>query len=288
MKAAFIINPISGTRSKKGLPEIVKNVAQKNGIDVSIVFTERAGHGISIAKELVAQHFDRIIAVGGDGTINEIGSQLIGTQSSLGIIPLGSGNGLARHLHISMNASKAIEAALQEEPQLIDTASINGKVYLCTAGVGFDALISNKFAAAGSRGLRTYAQISIKEYFNYTPQTYKITIDGVTYSREAFLITVANAAQYGNNAYIAPKASIQDGLLDVVVVSPFPLIESPTFAARMFLKTIDASKYTECFTGHNITIERQHDDYVHFDGEPDTMPATLNFKIVPASLSVIF
>ncbi|WP_320054165.1 diacylglycerol kinase family lipid kinase [uncultured Acetobacteroides sp.] len=288
MKVAFIINPISGGKDKAKLPEIINNTASNNHIQADIVYTARANHAAELARELMADGYSRIVAVGGDGTINEVARELVGKDAELAIIPQGSGNGLARHLGIPLTAPKAVEVALLHPSQRVDAAYINGVAFFCTAGVGFDALIGNRFAEAGSRGLTTYAKVAIKEFFGYKPKAYTITVDGQRYSRSAFLITVANASQYGNNAYIAPQADLQDGILDVVVVTKLPLISGPAFAAKMFLKKIESSQYVEIIRGRNITIEREEEDYIHFDGEPGRMGKTLEISVQPSSLKVVF
>ncbi len=287
-KIAFIINPISGAKDKCQLPDIINSIAAGKGIKVDIRYTERPNHAAEVTRELIANGYTRIVAVGGDGTINEIARELIGKDAEMAIIPQGSGNGLARHLRIPLSPQKAVEVALSNASQLIDTASINGTAFFCTAGVGFDALIGNRFAEAKSRGFSTYATITTKEFFSYSPQKYTITVDGVAYTRSAFLITVANASQYGNNAYIAPQADLQDGILDVVVVAKVPLIAGPLFAAKMFLKKIESSQFVETFKGKSITIEREKEDYIHFDGEPGRMGKKMDISILPLSLKVVF
>lgn len=287
-KVAFIINPISGAKDKSKLPELINTTAQAKGVLADIFYTERPNHAAELASELVANGYTRVVAVGGDGTINEVARELVNKEAELAIIPQGSGNGLARHLAIPLVPQKAVEVALTHASQPIDTATINGAPFFCTAGVGFDALIGNRFAESESRGFRTYATIATKEFLSYKPQKYTITVDGVKYSRKAFLITVANASQYGNNAYIAPQADLQDGILDVVVITRLPLIVGPLFAARMFLKKIETSQYVEIIKGKQITIERDKEDYIHFDGEPGKMGKKLEITVLPSSLKVVF
>jgi diacylglycerol kinase (ATP) len=287
-KIAFIINPISGAKDKAKLPGIITKIAAAKNMPVTIEYTSRPNHAAELTRELVAAGYDRIVAVGGDGTINEVARELVNQEAEMGIIPQGSGNGLARHLGIPLAPSKAVEVAIANAAQPIDTATINGVAFFCTAGVGFDALIGNRFAEAGSRGLTTYAKVAIKEFFGYKPKAYTITVDGQKYARRAFLITIANASQYGNNAYIAPQADLQDGILDVVVISKLPLLAGPVFAAKMFLRKIETSPFVEVFKGKSITIEREAEDYIHFDGEPGRMGPTLEVTLHPLSLKVVF
>lgn len=288
-RVAFIINPISGAKNKSHLPAQIKSLAASHKIAVDIFFTEQVNHASELTQELIEKGYQRIVAVGGDGTINEVASQLVDQKVELGIVPQGSGNGLARHLKIPMNTKKAILAALTHSSECIDAAYINNTPFFCTAGVGFDALIGNKFAESKSRGLKTYAAISTKEFMRYKPQQYKIEVDGKEYAREAFLITVANASQYGNNAYIAPSAELQDGLLNVVIVSHLSLAAGPMFAIRMFTKMLESSRKVETFTGKVIRVTREVDnDYIHYDGEPGRMGKVLEFRVKPSSLKVVF
>lgn len=288
LKVAFIINPISGAKNKNYLPALIKETAESLNVSADIYFTEYANHAAILTQELVNKGYNRIVAVGGDGTINEVGKELINSTAELAIIPQGSGNGLARHLLIPLSAEKAVKLALSNQSEAIDTAFINNKPFFCTAGVGFDALIGNKFAESKSRGFSTYATIATKEFIRYKPQTYKITVDGIEYTREAFLITIANASQYGNNAFIAPQAQLQDGILDIAIVSEIPVIAGPFFAAKMFLKELESSRYVEYFKGESIQIDRIAEDYIHYDGEPGRMGAHLDLRILPASLKVVF
>lgn len=287
-KVAFIINPISGAKDKSRLPELIRTTARAKGVLADIIYTERPNHAAELARELVANGYTRIVAVGGDGTINEVARELVNTDAELAIVPQGSGNGLARHLAIPLAPQKAVEVALTNPAQPIDTATINGSPFFCTAGVGFDALIGNRFAESESRGFRTYATIATKEFLSYKPQKYTITVDGVEYARKAFLVTVANASQYGNNAYIAPQADLQDGILDVVIVTRLPLVLGPLFAARMFLKKIETSQFVEIIKGKQITIERNREDFIHYDGEPGRMGKKLQITVLPSSLKVVF
>lgn len=287
-RIAFIINPISGAKDKTKLPKLIEQIAQKLGASIEIRYTECSGHAAELTRELCSEGFNRIVAVGGDGTINEVAKVLVGTNVELGIVPQGSGNGLARHLRIPMTPRKSIEVAISHRSEAIDTAYINQTAFFCTAGVGFDALIGNRFAESKSRGLKTYATIATKEFLSYKPKKYKLDIDGENVECKAFLITIANASQYGNNAYIAPQADLQDGILDVVIVNKLPLLLGPLFAMRLFLKKIERSRFVKCYRGRNITIVREGRDYIHYDGEPGTMDSKLELSITPRSLRVVF
>jgi len=286
MKTLYIINPISGKGRGKAVPDILNN-QNKKVHNYKIVFTKFAGEAREIALTYIAKGYKNIVAVGGDGTVNEVASAVADTPAAMGIIPLGSGNGLARHLGLPLDAEKAIQVIQKEHNIPMDMGKINEHRFFCTAGVGFDAHIGHVFAQASSRGFNTYLKATLKEYTHYKPQTYTITIDGKQITRKAFLITVANASQYGNNAYIAPQASINDGVFQVVIMHPFPLIAAPKLGLDLFRKKIHTSKYIETYTGKEIYIERPEAGVIHFDGEPAMEQASLHFSIHPQKLRML-
>ena len=287
-KIAFIINPVSGTANKSGVLKYIGQVfGNMEQHDLQIHTTRSAGDGYEIAKNYAEEGINFVIAVGGDGTVNEIARGLMGSKTALGIVPLGSGNGLARHLQIPLNYKKAIDVIALKKIQSIDVAQVDERVFFCTAGIGFDALIGNRFNASSKRGLQTYLRVAAKEILGYEPQEYQLTIDGKTITRTAFLITFANASQWGNNVYIAPHAISSDGLLDVVVWREFPLIVAPWIFSQLLTKTFDKAPYVETFRGKNITVKRKLPDYVHFDGDSCIMDRELKIKIIPLALKVL-
>lgn len=286
-KTLIIINPASGTKSKKELAKLFNMYLDHSQYDFSIEYTSRPGHATRLAQSAVLEAYKNVIAVGGDGTINEIARALIHTETALGIIPAGSGNGLARHLGIPLNPIKAINVLNNFSTNCIDSASINGEPFFCTAGVGFDAHIGHKFSKAESRGLKSYVKISIKEFFRYSPHTYSIQLPDKCIKQEAFLVTFANTNQYGNNAFIAPKANIRDGLLDLCILKPFPVYLAPLIGMQLFTSRMHRSKYMSTAKFTELVIERTAEGPVHLDGEPFTMPPRLMVKCVPQSLNVL-
>ena len=228
------------------------------------------------------------MAVGGDGTVNEIAKALINTDAIMAIIPVGSGNGLARHLRIPLQPRKALELINKQKYQAIDCGLINNMPFFCTCGVGFDALIGEKFAQCKGRGLFNYVKTTITEYFNYKPEIYQITIDNEqNLNIPAFLITFANASQYGNNAYIAPNADICDGKLDMCILSPFKLYQAPGIGIQLFAKNINKSSLMQIERASNISLERASEGVVHFDGEPCRMGKKLEISLIDKCLNVI-
>ncbi|GAA4334209.1 diacylglycerol kinase family lipid kinase [Mucilaginibacter gynuensis] len=286
-KALFIINPISGGKKKDGVPELIQKHLDSAVFDATFVFSSGVSDARKLAKENLGG-FDVVVAVGGDGTINEVASAIVGSDAILGIIPYGSGNGLARFLGIPMDAAKAIETLNKAQFEVIDSANMNGKPFFNMAGMGFDAHISDVFAhGSKKRGFYSYFKSSVHEILNYKPQTYHIEVDGEAYEREAFMLSFANSSQYGNNAHISPKASVQDGLLDVCVVKPFPLYRFPELGLRMFSKTTDQSSYVEIIKGKRIHVKRKDSGPAHLDGEPQIMGTDAEINIIPQSLKVI-
>ena len=244
----FIVNPISGTQEKEQIIALINEYLDIDKYTFQIIYTQYAGHAEEIAAQCAEDSHFAVVAVGGDGTVNEVARALTHTHTALGIIPCGSGNGLARHLQISMQPRKAIEAINEGIIERIDYGTINRRKFFCTCGVGFDAFVSLKFAEAGKRGLNTYIEQSLNASLNYKPETYKLTIDGnETEIYQAFLIACGNAAQYGNNAYIAPKATLTDGLLDVTILNPFTPLDVPSLALQLFTKTIDQNSHIKTF-----------------------------------------
>jgi len=282
----FIINPVSGTTKKKNIPKLIEDVFGNSDIEVIIRETEYAGHAKEIAAELSALGNTEIIAVGGDGTINEVVNGIKNSGAIFGIIPSGSGNGLARHLGISMRAKNALELIKLGYTQQIDLMKINGEYSANVSGVGYDALVAHKFQNSKTRGFLSYAQISMNEFFKYQPQTYQITIDGKEIEREAFLISFANSSQFGNNAFIAPKASLTDGLIDVCILKPFPVIATAIVFERVMAKTINNSKFMEIIQGKKIVVKNAAKIY-HLDGDSRESEDNLEIEICAGILKLI-
>ncbi len=283
----FIINPIAGGKQKQNIPALIDANLDKTKFNPNFSFTEYVGHAAEIAAEAANKNFDVVVAVGGDGTINEIASVVMKYNKVLGIIPLGSGNGLARFLKIPMNTVGAIRVINGMHIMQIDTARFNDKCYFNMAGMGFDAHISAIFAGRKERGLAGYVKLGLKEMLSYKPEIYRIQVDGREYKREAFVVSIANSSQYGNNTYISPEASVTDGLLDVCIVKSFPLYRLPLLAYAMIRGITHRSDMVEIIQGKDIHISRAHDAAIHIDGEPLPMGKEIAISIVPLSLKII-
>jgi len=285
-KVLFIINPVAGGKRKDAVPGLIQQHLDAAKFEYTIVYTT----GVAHARELSAAGVGKytiIIAVGGDGTVNEVASALVGAGSIFGVIPFGSGNGLSRFLGIPMDIENAIKNINAGRVEAIDTGLMNGRHFFNMAGMGFDAHISEVFSHDKKRGFWAYIKSSFQEVTNYKSEIYQLNIDGRAYERQAFMLSFANSSQYGNNAHISPRASVQDGLLDVCVVKPFPLYKFIIMGLRMFSKTAHKSPYVEIIQGRDIMVTRKKAGPVHLDGEPQLMGDSVAIKILPASLKLI-
>lgn len=286
-KIAFIINPISGTGKKEDLATLILRELDATLFEPEIVFTKFRGNGTDLAKSYVDKGFNYVVAVGGDGTVNEVAQALVHTDCSLGIIPIGSGNGLARHLEIPMNTQKAIQQLNHSEPILMDYGIVNDKPFFCTCGTGFDAYVSTEFAKGKKRGIMSYIEKIITGYFSYKSQNYHLLGEGIDLNAKAFVLTFANASQWGNNAYIAPLASVQDGKMDISIMSNFPIIAIPTLALQLFAKTIDKDLFMTTLRSEQITLFREESGPFHYDGEPYEEGTEIHVKTIQDGLKVL-
>ena len=286
-KIIFIVNPISGTQNKKLILSLVEENIDRQKYEFEIIKTEYAGHAVEIAAKAASDHVGIVVAIGGDGTINEIARSLIHTPTALGIIPCGSGNGLARHLQIPLDIKGAIDVINEGNLSCIDYGRINNYPFFCTCGVGFDAFVSLKFANSGKRGLLTYLENTLHESLNYKPETYELENEDGTRKHKAFLIACANASQYGNNAYIAPQASLKDGLMDVTILEPFTVLDVPTLAFQLFNKTIDQNSRIKTFKTKKIRITRSKPGVIHYDGDPVMTGENIEVEIFAKGLMVV-
>lgn len=283
----FIVNPISGTTDKTKIVELIPEYMEAKRFDVKIWYTEFKGHAALVARQAVEENIKVVVAVGGDGTVNEVARCLIHTQTALGIIPCGSGNGLARHLFIPMNPEGALQVLSTCDIEALDYGMINDTPFFCTCGMGFDAFVSSKFAKSERRGLLTYIENTLREGLRYKPDTYEIEIDGETQHYKAFLIACANASQYGNNVYIAPQASMVDGLMDVTIMEPFTMLEAPQIAIQLFNKTIDKNSRIRTFKCKSMRIHRSNPGVIHFDGDPKDEGTDVEVRLVPKGIHMV-
>jgi len=289
MKILFIINPIAGTKKNiKDLENLINKTIDKNKFELIIEYTKYAFHGTEIAEQAVKNKIDIVVAVGGDGTINEISKALVNTDTFFAVIPKGSGNGLARYLKIPMNTKKAIKLINKVNVKKIDTAKINNKYFINIAGVGFDAHISYLFANYGKRGFLSYVKLILKEFKKYKAEKYTIIANNKKQNIDAFLISFANSSQFGNEAHIAPLAEIDDGFIDIIVLKKFPLSKSMQIASMLYTKTLHKSKYYQLIRTNKAEIMCKNKVKGHIDGEPVLFEKTINIEILEKSLNVLY
>jgi len=290
--AAVIINPIAGgarVGRGAGRAELAVGIAARRGAAVEVFVTERAGHARDLARAAVSRGVGRVVVWGGDGTVNEVASALAFSAAPMGIVPAGSGNGLARALGLPADPVRALERALDGRARTIDTGEIEGRLFVNVAGVGFDAAVASRFAAPSNtrRGLGAYAWLTARTLLDYRPSTYTVVADGAGLRARALLVTLANGSEFGNRIRIAPAARIDDGRLDVIVVEEQSRLG--TLGQLPFLLTgrIDRSRLWSSRLAGEVRIEGDGPLAFHADGEPAIGGKTLHARILPRALRVI-
>lgn len=284
----FIVNPASGySRSRSSeIEQLIEEHLDKTMFISGVVFSQAPGQLQTLSREAAEQGIDIVVAVGGDGSVNEVAKGLTGSDATLGIIPMGSGNGLARYLNIPMDVARAIEVLNSGKTMLMDTISINDDQFVSIAGVGFDALVADKFAQAGTRGFLTYFRIAIGAYPFYRPKKYILKIDGEIVKRRALFISFANSDQFGYNTIIAPGADITDGFMDVCIVQKVPMFKAPMIAHLLLAKKIDQSSYVEIIKAKQVFLRRRKNEIINIDGEPMLLSRDLSLKVNHLALRV--
>lgn len=285
----FIINPISGVRnsSKETIENIIEESLDTARFSWECIYSKSADHVEELSREAAQQSVDIIAAVGGDGTANRTIKGLIGSNSIFALIPSGSGNGLARHLNISLELHKSISLINDLNTRLIDTVSLNDNMFASIAGVGFDALVAKKFSKSEKRGFFSYFHIALRAYPTYRPRKYRMQIDGVPVTRKALFVSFANSNQFGYNTIIAPDAEIDDGFVDVCIVKKVPFIEAPYILGLLWRNKLDNSGYLEIIKAKEVMIKRNKNKVVNLDGEPIKAGKNLHIKVNPSTLRIL-
>jgi len=286
-KIRILINPIAG----HGLAPRIAKMVDASGLNdnylVDTQTTEYSGHAIELTKDAVNNDYDIVIAVGGDGTVNEVGSALVGTNTALGIIPAGSGNGLARHLGMNLNPMKGLKQLTSAKIVSIDSLKINGRFAVNVSGFGFDGYVAWLFNKSKKRGLSTYTKIGVQEYFRYPPADFILNIDGLDYTHTATMLVIANATQFGNAAIIAPLADLEDGLLDLVLVNRPGIFHLPQMFFRLFNGTLKDNKYLKTHHCKKFTATASRPLHIHIDGEALDPISKIEVEIIPSSLKIL-
>ncbi len=287
-KIVFIINPISGTGKQYGIEKKIKQYLDHKKFKSRIYYSEYAGHLTKKTQKAISKEFDYIVSVGGDGSINEVFQNLVGYDNVMGILPTGSGNGLARHLNIPLNLKKAIQLFNSHSILKIDTAEINQHPFVSIAGVGYDAFVAKLFDEAKNRGFWSYFKIVLSSYFHYKEKEYRISInDGETKSIKAFMVCFANSNQFGNNVQIAPQANINDGFIDVCIVKKIPIWAIPFTTFLLVTKKLEKSRYYRAFKAEKLKLHSTENLQVNIDGDPKQLGDTIELIVRPSSLNIV-
>jgi diacylglycerol kinase (ATP) len=285
-KVLFIINRFSGTGFQPQVEGRMIDVCRANDTECTIEYTQSRGHATELARQASANNFDFVVAVGGDGTVNEVAQGLIGTNLPMGIIPKGSGNGLARHLGIPISVPLSLARLFESNVVAMDTFTVNGKLSLNVSGIGFDGHIANLFGETAKRGLGGYVKLTVNEFFQFKEFEAQLRIGSETITRTAFVMAIANSSQYGNNARIAPLASVCDGILHISVLKKVPAYRLD-FVYSFFTGRIHRSDYCEVLEAKNLTITTNKSMAYHVDGEPSGVADRFEIKLQPGNLKML-
>jgi YegS/Rv2252/BmrU family lipid kinase len=283
LRVRFIRNPRAG-RGLRGFTRQLKRHLSRDAVDYEVAWTRGRGDAEVLAREAAAQGYDVVVAIGGDGTVNEVGRGLLGSETSLAIIPTGSGNGFARHLRIPLSVPEALRRLNRPSYRRIDVGRINGHPFFCTAGLGFDAHVSKCFAESTRRGLMTYVRLALQEYGSYQPRPIRLDIDGDASDAKCYVLAFANAAQYGNNAMIAPLADISDGLLDLCLIEAMPVRRALRVAAGLAFGDLPKSRAATYHKSQQISVTTPEPLGFHVDG--DYMGEARRFDVTVAPLAI--
>jgi len=281
MKIRFIINPISGTGKQKGIEEYIT----KHLENFEIIYTKKVGDATRISKEAANENIDAVIAVGGDGTVNECLKGLVNTNTALGVIPCGSGNGFAYHIGMDRTIKKAVKQLKKTQIKHIDTCTANGVPFVNVSGIGFDAHIANLFLTLTERGFINYVKLVLRE-LRYKAKEYTISYNNIERKVTTYMIAFANASQYGNDAKISPMADFQDGLIDFVILKEFPKWKIPFFLLKVATGKAHLSKHVEIIQCDKMTITGE-DTLLHLDGEPFKASNPIKIALLPKSLKIL-
>lgn len=282
----FVVNKFAGIGYPSELEHTINKACERNSATCSIEFTQRKGHAIDLARDAHSRGFNQVVAVGGDGTINEVARGLIQSKIPMGIIPRGSGNGLARHLGIPLKITDAVNQIFDSEILPMDVFRVNGKLSLNVSGIGFDGHITNLFGVKSTRGLLGYVMLTVQEFLKFKEFQTEIFLNGQSIKREAFIIAIANSSQYGNNARIAPSASVCDGMLHINIMRRVPLFRFD-FIYSFFTGQLGNSSFCEFMEAPSLKIRTSEPMDYHVDGEPCGLNDTFDIELVPAALHVL-
>lgn len=286
-RMVFIVNPKAGTNLQKNFKRSVDQYLDHRKYEYGIWMTKKEGHAAELATKALQEGYEIVVAVGGDGSINEVASALVGTQGILGIVPAGSGNGLAMHLGYGRDIAEAVKKLNNSETRTIDCGLMNGRLFINIAGVGFDGLVSNRMKGSPWRGFLPYFLKSVEAGLSYAPRECRIEVDDQILERKCFAISIANGPMYGYNFQIAPDARLDDGLFEVVILKEAPVWQYFAAVPSMLNNKIYDAEFVEHYTAKRIKISAPGKHYVHLDGEGLTLEGAIDFEMKPASLQIL-
>lgn len=283
----FIINPISGTGKQNAIEEKIAQEIDASIFETCVHFTKNKEHATEIAKRLVEQNVSVIVAVGGDGTVNEVAKSLVNSSSVLGIIPTGSGNGLARHLSIPQNVSKALRLINTLNTKYIDSCTANDQFFMNVSGIGYDAHISHCFAKERKRGMNTYVKLILSEWWTYSVKNYIISVNNTeVFKGEAVQVSFANGTQFGNNVIVSPQSIDNDGEIELCILKPFNFYEIPQLLLALATRRFHLHKRMQIIKCSSAIIHTR-DPKSHLDGEPKDLGNKIEIKVLPKSIKII-
>lgn len=286
-KILFIVNPVAGKKRRQSLVENINRLCTEGDYVYQITYTQYAGHGTELAKKAAQQNFDIVAVAGGDGSINEVLQGIYDTSTLLAILPVGSGNGIARSLKIPLNPARAIRLLREGSVRRIDVGAANGRLFLGTAGVGFDALVTKKFQNDACRGFCTYINLILKHLYSYKPQTWSIEVDGKREETRVFMATVANALQLGYGFYLAPRARMDDGRLEFVQIRETSSCRLMILGVSAFLRLLQTSRKVRSRPVREVRIYKNGEFYIQLDGEAIPCDSSVHIRLMPEKLRVI-
>lgn len=287
IKLGFIINPIAGGHDNGNLAALILKTVDSRRYEIRIAIASCPGEASDLARTMVSDLFTCIVAAGGDGTVQEVARELIHTGCALGILPIGSGNGLGRELGISLNPQQALAELTQSVPVSIDYGTVNGQPFFSTCGAGFDAKVGKLYARSGRRGFWSYLSSMFQELFKYQPKRYALITPSGNERFRAFIIAFANCGQYGYDAYIAPEANLQDGLIDIAIIEPLPMYRLPVFIHALFNRRVGITRNTRVIRTSEAVLKRKKKGPIQIDGEWKKAKRVLKIRVIPAGLRVM-
>lgn len=283
-----IVNPVSGIGRQRKIERLLKENLNQDLYEFEVRYTERIHHGKDLARQGADEGFDIITAVGGDGSVNDVIAGMHNSNATLGIIPCGSGNGLARCMKIPLSPALAIRVLNQNNEGLIDTITLNDQFYIASiAGMGFDAHVAQLMKSAKLRGFPAYLNLILREYPTYQEKDYTMVIDGKEIHRKAWFTTFANSTQFGYNAAVAPQAKLDDGLIDISIVDKIPIDHIPITGPLLYANHFELSQHVEMYKAHEIWVAGNVDNWVNIDGEGENVGPELHFVNHQKALKIL-